>query len=75
VLKVVSSVAISTRDFEVPVGMPCTRTCDTGVSRRTLTVPGIRCRNDPTMLGSEVALIDSIVVRVTVFPWMETVCT
>jgi len=75
VLKVVSSVAISTRDFEV--GMPCTRISDTGVSKRTLTVPGIRWRDDPTLLLSEVALIDSIAVRlgVTVFPQMETVCT
>jgi len=73
VLKVVSSVAISTRDFEV--GMPCTKTCDTRVSRRTLTVPGIKWRNDPTLLLSEVAFIDCIVVRVTVFPRMEIVCT
>jgi len=31
VLKVVSSLAITARDFEV--GIPCTKTCDTGVSR------------------------------------------
>jgi len=73
VLKVVSSVAISTIDFEVR--MPCTRTFDTGVSRRTLTIPGIRWRNDPTLLLGEVALIDSIMVRVTVLPRRETVCT
>ena len=72
-LKVVSSVAISTRDFEV--GVPFTRTCDTGVSRRTLTIPDIRWRNDPILLLSEVASIDSIVVRVTVFLRMETVFT
>ena len=30
-LKVVSSVAISASEFEV--GIPCTKTCDTGVSR------------------------------------------
>jgi len=69
----VSSLAISARDFEV--GIPCTKMCDTWVSRSTLTVPGIRCRNVPTFMLSEVALTDSMVVRVTVLPRRKTVCT
>jgi len=72
VLKVVSSVAIAASEFEV--GILCTKTCDTGVSRSMVIVPDIRCTNVPTLLLSKVALINSMVVRVTILPRRETVC-
>lgn len=40
----------------------------TGESWWILTVHGTRCENVPTLLFSEAAFIDSMVVRVTMFP-------
>src|SRR5437868_3994060 len=73
VLKVVSSVAMVAKEWEV--GMPCTRSWVAGESRWTVVVPGIRWRKADTLLLSEVALTESMVVRVTLPPSKETVCT
>src|SRR5437588_7867812 len=73
VLKVVSSVAMVAREWEV--GMPWTRSWLAGESRWTVVVPGIKWRKADTLLLSEVALTESIVVRVTLPPSKETVCT
>src|SRR5437868_219853 len=55
--------------------MPCTRSWLAGESRWTVVVPGIRWRKADTLLLSEVALTESMVVRVTLPPSKETVCT
>ena len=65
VLKVVSLVAIAFREQEVR-GL-WTKSCITGVSKWMLSVLGVRWRKLPTLLLSEVTLIDSIVVIVIVF--------
>src|SRR5437588_10448935 len=55
--------------------MPCTRSWLAGESRGTVVVPGIRWRKADTLLLSEVALTESMVVRVTLPPSKETVYT
>src|SRR5207253_5868362 len=60
---------------EWEVGMPCTRSWVAGESKWTVVVPGIRWRKADTLLLSEVALTESMVVRVTLPTSMETVCT
>ena len=61
VLKVVSSLPMSVRVYEV--GMPCTSNCAEGVSRWTVVVPGIRWRIWEILLLSEVACTVSMVVK------------
>src|SRR5205807_10359956 len=73
VLKVVSSVAMVAKEWEV--GMPWTRSWLAGESSWTVVVPGIKWRKADTLLLSEVALTESMVVRVTLPPSKETVCT
>src|SRR5437660_9440916 len=73
VLKVVSSVAMVSKEWEV--GMPCTRSWVAGESKWTVVVRGIRWRKADTLLLSEIALTESMVVRVTLPPSKETVCT
>ena len=62
VLKMVSSCAMSGRGQSV--GMPCTKICIVGKSKRTVVVPGMRCRKEETLLLSEAALTVSMVICV-----------
>jgi len=71
VLKVVHLGTIVSNQHNV--GRPCTRSCVTGVSKWTLIVLGIWWRNVLTLLLSEVALIDSMLVIVIVFSFSGTV--
>ena len=49
---------------ECVVGIPCTRSCAVGLSRRTEVVPGMSCKNCDTRLLSEDSLTVSMVMRV-----------
>ena len=46
------------------MGMPCNKICTVGKSRRTVVVPGIRCRKEETLLLSEAAFTVSMVMSV-----------
>ena len=70
VLKVVSSWAMSGR--ERSVGRPCTKISTVGKSKRTVVVPGMRCRKEETLLLSEAAFTVSMVISVTLLSGRQT---
>ena len=70
VLKVVSSYAMSGRGRSV--GMPCTRICTVGNSKRTVVVPGMRCRKEETLLLSEASFTVSMVMSVRLLSGRQT---
>ena len=70
VLKVVISWAISGR--ERSVRRPCTKTCTVGKSKRTVVVPGMRCKKEETLLLSKAAFTVSMVISVRLLSGRQT---
>ena len=57
---------------ERSVGRPCTKICTVGKSRRTVVVPGMRCRKEETLLLSEAAFTVSMVISVRLLSGRQT---
>ena len=54
------------------VGRPCTKICTVGKSRRTVVVPGMRCRKEETLLLSEAPFTVSMVMSVRLLSGRQT---
>ena len=57
---------------ERSVGRPCTKICTVGKSRRTVVVPGMRCRKEEILLLSEAAFTVSMVMSVRLLSGRQT---
>ena len=57
---------------ERSVGRPCTKICPVGKSRRTVLVPGMRCKKEETLLLSKAALTVSMVMSVRLLSCRQT---
>ena len=57
---------------ERSVGRPCTKIFTVGKSRRTVVVPGMRCRKEETLLLSEATFNVSMVISVRLLSGRQT---